>query len=334
MVIYSASMEMESMKFDKFGWNGFYFEIPEDMRFKRHGGDALSGNLGIEGKNYIIEAKWEPIPKKSKSLNIVGSDFVDQTKKRLKKTKKYSVKILRRDDAYIYGHKAHYMVIKEKTEERIYFWYCNESNRLSILRFLFKIKNEDSTKIMKRTLETFICHTKDSNIWSLLNMYFETPKSFLLSKSEIKVGRAYMILKDRKLKSFTENSSIILVEYFSMANIVYKESYKDLDKWFNEHLKELNKKLNVRRLNFKAGKSIRIKRHKSFIKNTVITSGITSRKTSYYSNATWYCTGTNRIYSITVLSSVSRPILFKREINEANHKKLFKEFLSSLKCHN
>jgi len=320
------------LKFKKFGWNGLFFEVPEEMRFIRQGGNAKSGNLSLEAEEYLVEARWEPVvPKKVKPLKEVAEDIVKQIKKKIKNQE---VTVVRQDTAHIAVHRALYMVVKSGIEERIYLWYCDESERIVILRFVFKTFNETSKKIMKQILDTFKCHSEKSNIWALLNIRFETPISFLLTDTKITVGRAHFMLTDHKLSAFSEKTGRILIEYFSMANLIYKDTYKDLDKWFEKHyLKDLRKRLKERRIRFKKTESTRFRRHNMMVKHGKATYGLASRKTTIHTNATWYCSGTNRIYSITVTSSLSRPPFFKRELDEEAHMKLFRDLLSSFRCH-
>ncbi len=319
------------MKFKEFGWTGFALKVPEEMRFTRQGGDSRLGNFMLEAENYLIEAKWETFePKKAKPLSEIAEALVGQVKKQ---SKKQSITVLGKEDTYVSKHKALYMIMKSQAEERVYIWYCDESQRVIIFRFVFGTFDESARKITKYVLDTVQCHSEKS-IWSLLNLHFETPNSFLLTDTKITVGRAHFILMDRQLSSFGEKTERILIEYFSMANLIYEETYRDLDRWLEKnYLKDLGKRLKERRIKFKPAEPIAIKRHKIMVKQAAVKSGVSWRKTTNYTNATWYCPRTNRIYSVTVASSNKRPAFLKREIDKEAHSKLLGDLLVSFDCH-
>jgi len=317
------------LKFKEFGWNGFLFEVPEEVRFTSEGGNAEKGYLRLEAEDFFFEAKWEPfLPKKTKPISEVAEAFVKQ----MEKSKKLKVTILRKDSALVSKHNALYISLKSEAEERIYMWYCDESKRFVIFRFVFKTFDEVGKQIIKQTLDTFRCHTEKSNIWSVLDLRFELPTAFLLADRKIAVGRSHISFNERKVSAFAEKSRAILIEYFSMANLAFKDTYRDLDKWLEKnYLKDLKKRYH--NISFKTEESRKFKRHEMKIKQGITAKGLTTRKTSVYTNATWYCSGSNRIYSITVSSHIARPLFFKRRIEKEDHKNLIEELLSSFKCH-
>jgi hypothetical protein len=320
------------VNFKEFGWNGLFTEIPEEMRFTSCGGNAKSGHFMLESEGCIFEARWEPsVAKKQKPLAEVAESLIEQVKK---KSKKRDVTVLEKEQTHVSIHDALYVVLKSALDERVYVWYCRESDRAIILHFLFKTFDESSKKVMKRMLDSLVCHGGKSNVWSLMNVHFETPLAFLLTEAKVSVGRAHFMLTDHKLSSFMEKTTKILVEYFSMANVIYKNSYRNLDKWFGQYyLKDLRKKLRDRRVQFEAAESTHVRRHNAAFKQATIRSGLFLRKTTLYSNATWYCSGTNRIYSVTIGSTNSRPALLKREIDKETHAKILENLLSSFECH-
>jgi hypothetical protein len=251
-----------------------------------------------------------------------------------KKLKKQDVTVLGKDETHVSIHDALYVVLKSGVDERIYIWYCQESERVMILRFLFKTFDKSSKEVMKHALDSLVCHGGESNIWSMMNVHFETPPAFLLTETKISVGRAHFMLTDRKLSAFMEKSTRILVEYFSMANVVYKEAYENLDEWIEQYYtKDLRKRFGGRKVKFGAVTHVRVRRHNAVLRQATIRSGLFSRKTTLYSNATWYCSGMNRIYSVTIGSTNSRPALLKRKIDKEAHTNLLKNLLSSFKCH-
>lgn len=322
------------MKFKKFGWNGFLFEVPENIRFTREGGNVRNGHVVLESENCMVEAKWEPFnPKKAKPLSEVAEGLVEQMRKQSKK-KKQIVKVLAKEDARVYKHKALYMVLKSPVEERVYIWYCDETERIAIWRFVFASFDEDNRKIVKRVLETVRCHGEEADVWSLLNFRFEIPSTFLLTETKITVGRAHFMLTDREASPFAERTESILIEYFSMANLLYEDSYRDPGKWLEKnYLKDLRKRFKERKIKFHTAETRRFRRHKMEVRKAKTTSGLSWRKTSLYTNATWYCPRTNRVYSITASSSLKRPAPFKRPSDEEAHGSLVEDFLSSFKCH-
>ena len=322
------------MKFKKFGWNGFFFEVPENVRFTREGGNVNNGHVVLESENCMVEAKWESFdPKKAKPLSEVAEGLVESMKKQSKKRKQI-VKVLRKEDAHVYKHKALYMVVKSPVEERVYLWYCGETQRIIIWRFVFHPFDEDSRKIVKRTLETLRCHGEEADIWSLLNFKFEIPSTFLLTETKITVGRAHFMLTDREESPFAKRTESMLIEYFSMANLLYEDSYREPGKWLEKnYLKDLRKRFKERKIKFQTAETKRFRRHKMEVRKATATSGLSWRKTSLYTNATWYCPRTNRVYSITASSSLKRPAPFKRVSDEEAHESLVEVFLSSFKCH-
>jgi len=322
------------LKFKKFGWNGVFFQIPEQMRFTRQGGNSSNGHIVLEAEIFMIEAKWEPYDqKKAKPLSEVGARLVQEMEKQAKK-KKQIVKVLRKEDALVYKHKALYMVVRSPAEERVYMWYCAESERVFVWRFAFGIFDEDSKKMVKRVLNTLRCHGDEADVWSLMNFSFTVPRTFLLTETKMAVGRAHYMLTDRHLSAFAESAKSIFIEYFSMANLVYEDTYKDLGKWLEKnYLKDLRKQFKDRKIKLRPVEARRFKRHKMEIRQATTTSGFSSRRSALYSNATWYCARTNRIYTVTASSSIRRPIVFKRDSGEEDHKNMMEDFLSSFKCH-
>ena len=183
-------------------------------------------------------------------------------------------------------------------------------------------------------IEKFECHREGAYVWSLLNLRFEVPTDFILTDSKRTVGRAGFIMDSKKLSAFADKTKTIFIEYFSMANILFKDTYKNLDKWLEEkYLKELCKTLRQRKIEFKEKEPRKIRRHKVIINQADRKFGFTWRGTTMYTNGTWYCSGSNRIYSVTFTSNIKRPIIFKREITEEEHIKLIDTVLSSFKCH-
>jgi hypothetical protein len=326
------------LDFTEFAWNGFRFEAPEEARFTRYGGDTKKGSFILESEDYLIEAKWDPIPKRRASLSVVGTSLIEEMGveygKKRRRLSKRTITVLEKHDTHVFSHDALYMVAKVQVEERFYIWYCDESNRVVIVRFLFKTFDESSKKIVKQLLESLECHRKDFNVWSLLNVRFETPMDFLLTDSRIAVGGARFVLSGRKLTSFTEKTSTIVVEYYSMANVVFEDTYNDLDVWFRKnHEKDIYKQFKKRRIRFRSIEPRKLMKHDLIMKEATGKSGTSWRSTTHFTNASWYCSESNRIYSITLASSISKPLFLKRQINETEYTELMGNLLSSFKCH-
>lgn len=334
------------MNFRKFGWNGFLLELPEKMRFASQSGNANDGNFMLETESYFLEGKWEPIPKKPKSLSVVAASLVEQQQKQIekqfkkrfrKKMKKLAtpkVKILVKEQSTVFSHESLFVLAKSNIEERYYLWYCKESNRLIIFRFVFQTFEETSKKILKQIMENVECHRKTTYVWSLMDLLFEAPVEYLLTSAKITVGKAHIILEKNKLSMFAEKSSSILIGYFSMANLIYKDTYRNLDKWFERnHYKDLRKLLKKRRLKLEDSEPRKVRRHNAVVKRALSKSGVSWRSTSAYTNTTWYCSGSNRIYNTTIIHTLKRPLFFKRNVNEDGNKELSNRILSSIKCH-
>jgi len=321
------------VKTKEIGWNGFLMTVPEEMHLTRHGGDAYQGTLSLETEGYLIEFNWQPIPKKPKPILSVVETIVDQAKKNAKKKKtKFCIK--GKKDTTVYGHNAVYLRLETQIEEYYYIWYCQESNRLVILRFVCETFDEKSRNLIKQFLNAFKCHMKENNVWALMKIRFESPQSFLLKEARIGVGRAHIELEERKLSAFTERVRAIYLDYFSLANLTYKDTYEDPEKWFEKnYLKELKKALKKRRIKFETSGETELRNHKAVIKRAATRSGLTTRSANIYTNATWYCPEMNRLYSITVTSGATKPFFLKRKLDEEEHEELFNGLLASFQCH-
>lgn len=326
------------MDFMEFGWNGLFFMVPEEVRFTRYGGNAKRGSFMLEAENYLIEGKWEPIPKRRRPISVIATALIDKMEeqygKKKRRPQKRNVTILEKNDARVFSHEALYMVVKAQTEERLYLWYCEESSRVIIVRFIFKTFDESSKKIIKQVLESCECHREDSNVWSLLNFRFETPKDFLLTDTKIAVGRARFILSGTKVTSFTEKISTLIVEYYSMANVVFQDTLDNMDEWFKKNYeKDLCKQLKKRRIKFVLDEPRKLLKHELIMKKSISKSGFSWRGTTNFTNATWYCPESNRIYIVTFTHTISRPIILKRKIPESEYTDPVDNLLSSFKCH-
>jgi len=322
------------LEFKEFGWNNIFLEIPEEMRFSRQGGNSKDGFFLLEAEDYFVEVRWETFDsKKIKSLPEILDALIEQIRKKIKKGTT-DIKVVNKEDTFVCKHKALYAIILSKTEERFCLWYCDETSRVITLRFVFKELNENSKIIVRRMLETFNCHGEKSKIWSLMDLSFALPHSLLLTETQISVGRAHFIFTEQKSLFFAEKITKVLIEYFSMANLVFKDTYKDIEKWFKEkYQKDLIKRLREGKVEFETLESRKFRRHSIYVKNALKTSGLTWRKTSFFYNFTWYCSNANRIYSLTIISSIKRPLLFKREIDKDGLEKMLQDFLSTFKCH-
>jgi len=321
------------VKFKEIGWNGFLMTVPEEMNLTRHGGDANQGMFSLESEGYLVEISWRPIPKKPKPLLSVVETIIDQAKKNAEKKKqKFSVK--RKADTTVYCHNAVYLRLETMAEEHYYIWYCQETNRIVISRFVCETFDEKNKNLIKQLLNVLKCHMGEKNVWSLMKMRFESPQSFLLKEAHIGVGRAHIELMERKLSAFTERVRTIYVDYFSMANLKFKDTYEDPEKWFEKNfLKDLKKALKKRRIKFVTSGETEVRSHRAIIKQAVKRSGLTTRGANLYTNATWYCSEMNRMYSVTVTSGVTRPFFLKRELKKEEHEELLNGILKSFQCH-
>jgi len=326
------------LKFKELGWNGFLLQIPEEMRLTTEGGNINSGYLKLEMENLIMEIKWDVFdPKKIKSLAEVSSSFIENLKKTLEKRakKKVDVKVKTMENIFISSHNARFMVIDSGTglREPTYMWICDKSKRIIILHFAFSPLMEEGEETVGRILSSLKCHAEGDLIpWSALNIRFNLPLSLLLSERKIAVGRTYLIFRDQKYFTFGEAGRSLSIEYFSMANILFEDTYKDLDTWFQKNYwKDLKK--THKNIDFQSSESRRIMRHNALYKHGVVKSGIFTRKTTLCKNLTWYCSRSNRIYSVTYTSYISRPFFLKRSINEDEEEKFLQDILSSFKCH-
>jgi len=317
------------LEFKDFGWNGFLFKISQDVRLISEGGNAKSGYMRLGAEGYFFEVKWEGIqPKNVKPLSEVVDGFV----KRLEKDSKQKLPIRGKRSTSVFKHDALFLSLKSTVEERIYFWYCEESLRVIIFRFAFKSMNMTSRTIMRQVLTSLKCHGEELNVWTVLESSFKASPSFQLTERKMMVGRTYLSLLESKLTPFTERKRGILFEYFSMANIQFEDDYKDLNKWMDKrYLKDLKKR--YRGIKFQSSTEEKLNNHTAIIKKAKGKSGFTTRKSSLYTNVTWYCEDLNRIYSVTTFEQIARPLPLNREIDEKAFEEFSKEFISTIKCH-
>jgi len=321
------------VKFKEIGWNGFLLTVPEEMYLTRQGGNANRGTFLLESEGFLIEFNWQPIPKKPKPLDSIVDGVIERSKKKAEK-KKQKFRIYERKNVTVNNHNAVYLHLKSLIEERYYIWYCEESNRSVVSRFVLETFDEKSRNFIKQFLNTLKCHMKEKNVWSLMKVRFNSPQSFLLKEARMEVGRTHFTLEENKLSAFMERIRTINVDYFTMANLTFRDTYEDPKKWFEEnYLKDLKKILKKRRIKFETIEEKEIDGHKIVIKQAKAKSGFYVRSTELYSNASWYCPEINRMYSVTVSSKVIRPIIFKRKLEKKEHDELFNRILESFQCH-
>ncbi len=321
------------MEFKEVGWNGFLIRVPEEMHLTRQGGNAKEGTFLMESEGYLIEFNWTPTSKKPKPLLAIVETVVDRARKEAE-NKKEKLTIEERRETFVNNHDAVYLRLKSSVEERYYIWQCPESERLIALRFIIRPFDEKARNFVKQFLSTLKCHMEEKNIWSLMKIRFEAPKSFLLSEAKFAVGRAHIVLTESRLSAFEERSKNIYVDYFSMANVMFKDTYKDPEKWFEKnYLKDFKKILKKWRINFETSGEKNLSNHKVIIKQAKKMSGLYTRSTDLCSVACWYCPEMNRMYALAVNSRVTRPAFFKRRLNEEEHNKLFNSVLESFQCH-
>jgi len=315
------------------GWNGFLVTVPEEMHLTRQGGNANQGTFTIESENALVEFSWNPIPKKPKPLLSIVESVVDRVKKRAEK-KKQKFSIEEKRDTIVNNHDAIYLRLKSILDERYYIWHCKESNRLVVARFVFGTFDDKAKNFIKNFLSDVKCHAKEKYVWALMKIRFETPKSFLLNEAKIEVGRAHIVLTESKLSTFEESARTIYVNYFPMANLRFKDTYKDPEKWFEKnYLKDFRRLLRKRKIPFEKGEEKKLGDHKIIIKQATMTSGLHIRSTELCSTACWYCPETNRMYFFAVNSKTTRPIIFKRKLKKEEHNDLFNGILESFQCH-
>lgn len=322
-------MWCSSLKFKDFGWNSFVLRVPQEARLVSEGGNAKTGYMRLEAEDYFFELKWEEAqPKKLKPMPEVADTFI----KKLEKDSKQKIPIQGKRSTHVSDHDALFLSLKSNLEERLYFWYCEESLRVMILRFAFKSMNMNSRRITRRLLTSLKCHGEESDLWTVFESRFKTPQSFQLTERKMMVGRTYLLLTEQKLSPFGERKREIFFEYFSMANVRFEDEYKDLDKWMKKtYFKDLKKR--YRGIKFQSSAEEKLNGHDAITKKGAGRSGLTTRRSSLYTNATWYCKDWNRIYSVTVSEQVARPLPLKREIDEEAFEEFSKGFVSTIKCH-
>ena len=326
-----------SLKFKEFAWNGFSINIPEDMRLTVESGNLNSGYLRLERENLSMEVKWGRFdPKKAKPLAEVANSFLKEVKKNIEKEtkKKIDLKAETLENRFVSSHNAYSMAIKGGANDLLYMWTCDESERIILLHFTSILPKNEGMEIIERILESFKCHDRKEGFiqWSALNMRFMLPSTFLLSDRRIAVGRTYLLFEERKLSPLAEKGRNLIIEYFSMANLLFGSKCRKLEEWFQENYwKDLKKR--YKHISFQKTDFRRLMRHNVLHKRGIKNSGLIWRRTSLCENFTWYCSRSNRIYSISFISYVSKPFFLKRAINEEEDEKILQTFLSSFQCH-
>lgn len=232
----------------------------------------------------------------------------------------------------IHQHQAFFVHFKTDIEGYAFFWYCNESSRLLVGQFTFKLADQYSKSVMRKTLRSLKCHGLDQNVWSVLGFSFKTPNSFRLIERKMIVGRTLLSFQEEERHPAAVQKTEILFEYFSMANVQFETTYTKPKKWIDEYyLDELKKR--YRGLKLKASRGRRIQGHRATVKKGSASSGLTLRKKALFIVASWHCPDMNRMYSVTVSKQVFRPIFLRRQVNEEDLKESFNNFFSSVSCH-
>lgn len=318
------------MNFIKIGWNGFLFETPKDFRLVSERGNSKTGYMRLETENGIVELKWEPYqPGKAKSISEVASEFI---KKIQKSKKKVNISVKKTKATSVNGHDASFISLKTDLEESIYLWYCEESSRIIICHFAFPSINEFSRVSIEKIIDTMKCHSKGIHVWSLLGFTFKAPSSFMLNERRMTVGGSRLILVESKLSPYQEVRREIYFQYYSMANLLFKEDYNNPAKWLEKnYIKNLRQRYG--KIKFDDAEICRFKRHKAAIRKGESSSGLLSRRKSYYQNLTWYCTSSNRIYTVTVSSHLSRIFFLKKDIDPHSLEEFAEKIFSTIRCH-
>jgi len=320
------------LRFEEIGWNGFLIRVPEEMHLTRQGGDANKGTFIIESEDSFIEFYWNPIPKRQMPLLSIVDQITDRIEREAKKKRlKFTTE---RSDTIINDHKAIYLLLNYGVEERYYVWQCPESNRVIAVRLIFKTYGEKERNIVKQLMGTIKCHMDGDNVWSLMKIRFEAPKSFLLRSAEFSVGRSHIELAESKISMLEDFGRMIYVCYFPLANVRFKDTYNDPEKWFdNVYLRDFRRILRKRRVNFEFKDKVEIMGHEAIIKQAEMTSGLFTRTSGLCSAAFWYCPETNRMYFVALNTHISKPVILKRRIERTEHERLFGRILESFHCH-
>jgi len=325
------------LKFKEFGWNGFLLEIPEGMRLTSEGGNISSGYIRLEMEGLVAEVKWDPLDKKAMPLAKVADLFIKNVRENLEKKlkKKVDLKVESGENIFVSSHGAYSMILKTGAEfwEPVYIWNCEKSKRIIIVHFISLLPKDTGQEVVRHMLESLRCHQDgDFVTWSALNLRFNIPSSLLLSDRKIVVGRTYLTFEERKPSMLAEMGRSLTIEFFSMANIIYEDTYKKIDEWFqSKYWKDLKKR--YKHISFQTSEMERVMRHNVLHKRGVRKLGLVNRRTMLCENLTWYCSKSNRIYSVTYTSYVSRPFFLKRMLNEEEDKRILQSLISSFRCH-
>ncbi len=170
-----------------FGMGVFKVEVGRDWEissfgFSRGGGIVALSDIEF-GERFIV--KWEP----GRTVDVDRS--IEAMAKKLK-----TVNVYKTGFTSIRGHKCGKFRIQEEDAQGMGgIWHCDVSG-LNFLVYYRSQSPKDAEETLNNILQKFRCHWRgEYEYWTLLNLEFKTPKGFVVSKLELRVGESKALLK-------------------------------------------------------------------------------------------------------------------------------------------
>jgi len=316
--------------FKSIGWQGLELQVPEDWIFSVESGGQRQGFFRLASSSSSFELKWEKMEKKKKfSLETV----VDKLIKKLRKTDK-KLKLLKKGSEEVFGHNALYFHFESEYKGYGTAWYCDKGEKVFLGLFAFKPECKEARLTFKRCLDSIKCHALDDwNTWALFGFSFKTPSKLELMERKFLVGHTTLVLFKEEAHPFCTEKKEVFFQYWSPANVKFEETYKDLEKWFEEFYEKEFKKRYSGKMKKERFRSVKINGHQAKTLTATIKRGLVSQNIIKNSTHMWYCPETNRIYALTLSKGLRKTRIIPSKKYEAVPTEIFDKILASVSCH-
>jgi len=300
-----------------FGWRGFLLKIPETWDLTREQIKKKNGFLQIEDEYGVrIEVNWEKIPfEKMPDVKNTMKKIIENLKKKNPK-----LKAIGRVNVKVMNHDAILSRINldEENCSDVLHWYCENSERLCTLFLYSTTKDYEKyhSFLSKTILPSLKCHG-EKYFWNFYGIKLTLPSTFDLTYYKVTTGLSLARFYRRK------DNAYILLAYNSMANIILKEYYNNLEDWYDATLrKDVDKFF---------GKFGKIKREDAIVSGHKAIQLVSQRgiplpfvkKTKRMRIFLWHCEKSNRLYAIITVFSEEK----------ASERYEAQNIIRNLKCH-
>ncbi|HDD63983.1 MAG: hypothetical protein DRJ32_00750 [Thermoprotei archaeon] len=294
---------MSELKY--FAWQGIELMIPKDWDLAVDAGNFDNGYFRLD--DYVkprLEIKWEKIKfEKAPTSDKLLENFIKSMEKNLKKRKiQTKVSILEKQNTKVAEHDAVLAYVRSVQDALIVAWYCEKSERAFIAQTVFPAKEYDNQKKAFNTvIQKLMCHTSDENItWSAYGFKVKIPALYRLSNRKFTSGLSYLFFMDPK------GYNIVSFGYSSMANVILKEYYSDIEEWFNELIYKKNLK-KIGKFKRKKEENAQLNRQKHEARVLYLeTYGFISKFKNYMVVYLWNCENLNRLYFLLTIIKGNR----------------------------